>query len=89
MVPASLNTPQARQSFRTYSELCQIELRGIVAQDRHQRRRPWLTEQTTAEGSSWRVHGLPVPGNVAGSQADQYIVHVQGWPEHCLRKPLC
>lgn len=88
-----LHTPQATlprpgSPLRPYPELCQIELRGIVAQDGHQRRRPGLSDQTTAEGSGGRVHSLAVPGDVAGSQVDQHIIHVEGWPEHCLRKPL-
>lgn len=30
--------------------------------------------------------GLAVPGDVAGSQADQHVVHVQWWSEHGLKK---
>lgn len=88
MATAPQKAPRSASPLGTYPELCQIELRGIIAQDRHQRRRPWLGEQTTAEGSSWGVHSLAVPGNVAGSQVDQYIIYVEGWPEYCLRKPL-
>lgn len=79
-------SPGLISPFGTYPELRQIELRGIVAQHRHQGRGPGLTEQATAEGGSWRVHGLTVPGDVAGRQADQHIIHIQGWPEHRLRK---
>lgn len=80
--------PRPASPEGTYPELCQIELRGVIAQDRHQRRRPWLSEQTTAEGSNWRVYSLAVPGNVAGSQVDEHIIHVERWPEHGLRNPL-
>ena len=51
--PLGSTLPRVSQSFRTYSELCQIELRRIEAQHGHQGRGPWLTEQATAEGGSW------------------------------------
>lgn len=88
MAPGSLGSPLPRfsQSLRAYPELCQIELRRIIAQHRHQGSWPWLTEQATAEGGSWRVHGLAVPGDVAGRKADQHIIQIQGRPEHRLRK---
>lgn len=55
MAPGSLGSPLPRfsQSLRAYPELCQIELRRIIAKHRHQGSWPWLTEQATAEGGSW------------------------------------
>ena len=83
--PGSL-LPRASQPSRTYPELCQVELRRIIAQHGHERGGPRLSEQAPAEGGSRRVHSLAVPGDVAGGQADQHVVHVQWWPEHRLRK---
>lgn len=84
--PPGCPLPRVSQPLRTYPELRQVELRRIVAQHGHQGGRPRLTKQAPAEGGSWRVHSLAVPGDVAGRQVDQHVVHVQRWPEHCLRR---